>query len=70
MVRAHLKCCCGQALCPCNPQGRQFKFSVVSITNDLSDKGVKPKAGTVEQKTAVTGAFTADAKCRGAESFT
>jgi len=36
----------------------------------LSDKGPKPNSGTVEQKNAVTGALTADARWSGAESFT
>ena len=69
IVRAHLKCPLGQALYPCNPQGRQSRATFVSTINDLSDKGPKPKAGMVEQKTAVTGALTADAMCIGAESF-
>ncbi len=34
-----------------------------------SDKGPKPKSVTVEQKTAVTGAFIADAMCKVAESL-
>ncbi len=33
---------------------------------ELKDKGPKPNSGTVEQKTAVTGAFIADAICNGA----
>jgi hypothetical protein len=37
---------------------------------DVSERGPKPKAGTVEQKIAVTGAFTAEARWSGAESFT
>jgi hypothetical protein len=41
-----------------------------SITSDLSDKGPNPNAGTVEQKNAVTLALTAEAKCKGPESFT
>jgi hypothetical protein len=32
------------------------------MIKDLSDNGVNPKAGTVEQKMAVTGAFTAEVK--------
>lgn len=35
-----------------------------------SDKGPNPKAGTVEQNIAVTGAFIALAKCKGALSLT
>lgn len=37
---------------------------------ESSDNGPKPKLGEVEQKKTLTGAFTADAKWRGAESFT
>ena len=66
----HLKWPFGQLLYPCKPQGRQSSFSVVSKTNDLSDTGPKPKAGTVEQNIAATGAFMAEAKCKGAESLT
>jgi len=36
----------------------------------MSDNGPKPKAGTVEQYIAATGALTAEAKCKGAESLT
>ena len=50
---------------PCKPQGRQSSFSVVSKTKDSSDKGPNPKAGTVEQNIAATGALTAEAKCKG-----
>jgi len=55
---------------PCNPQGRQSNFSDVSKTKEMSDNGPKPKAGTVEQYIAATGAFMAEAKCKGAESLT
>lgn len=37
---------------------------------EFSESGPNPKDGTVEQKTAVTGAFIAEAKCMGAESLT
>ena len=67
---AHLKCPFGQALCPCNPQGRQSSCSLVSTTRPFSRSGPKPKAGTVLQKMAVTGAFIALAICKGALSFT
>ncbi len=70
MVRAHLKCFSGHDLKPCNPQGLQLSVSTVSIIAEFSESGPKPKAGTVEQKIAVTGAFIAEAKCCGAESFT
>ena len=63
MPKPHLKCCNGHSFLPCNPQGLQGSASFVSTIKDLSDNGVKPNAGTVEQKMAVTGAFTADAKC-------
>ena len=66
----HLKWPFGQLAYPCKPQGRQSSFSVVSKTNEISDKGPKPNAGTVEQYIAATGALTADAKCNGAESLT
>ena len=69
-MSAHLKCPFGQRLNPCNPQGLQDNNSVVSIVLDIDDNGPKPNAGTVEQKTAVTGASIAEAKCKGAESFT
>ena len=70
MVSAHLKWPCGQDLKPCSPHGRQVNGSVVSTMKLRSDSGPKPKSGTVEQKMAVTGALTAEARCRGAESFT
>ena len=38
--------------------------------NRTVESGPNPKEGRVEQYTAVVGAFTADAKCMGAESFT
>jgi len=66
----HLKWPLGHCLYPCKPQGRQSSFSVVSKTKDSSDKGPNPKAGTVEQNIAATGALTAEAKCKGAESLT
>src|SRR5688572_12043252 len=66
----HLKCPFGQLLYPCNPQGLQSSISVVSKTKEVSDNGPNPKAGTVEQYIAATGAFMADAKCNGAESLT
>src|SRR5688572_24850331 len=66
----HLKCPFGQLLYPCNPQGRQSRISDVSKTKEVSDNGPNPKAGTVEQYIAATGAFMADAKCNGAESLT
>jgi hypothetical protein len=68
--KAHLKCPFGQARCPCNPHGRQSSFSAVSTTRPFSRSGPKPKAGTVLQKMAVTGAFMALAMCKGALSFT
>ena len=37
---------------------------------ESSDKGPNPNAGIVEQKKAVTGAFMAEAMCKGPESFT
>ena len=43
------------------PHGLQSRSSSVSITKESSDKGVYPRAGTVEQKIALTGAFTAEA---------
>tara|TARA_B100000614_G_C14444149_1_gene451518 strand:- start:60 stop:170 length:111 start_codon:yes stop_codon:yes gene_type:complete len=36
----------------------------------LVDNGPKPKDGIVEQKTALVGAFIAEAMCIGAESLT
>ena len=66
----HLKCPFGQDLNPCNPQGLQSSFSVVSLISKSSDKGPKPNEGMVEQKKAVIGAFIAEAKCNGPESFT
>jgi hypothetical protein len=60
----------GQAFFPCKPQGRQAKFSVVSMQCALSESGPKPNAGTVLQYTAQTEALTEEAKCIGAESFT
>ena len=66
----HLKCPFGQLAYPCKPHGRQSSISDVSKTKETSDKGPKPKAGTVEQYIAATGALTAEAKCKGAESFT
>ena len=62
MVIAHLKCFSGHFFLPCNPQGRQSSFSNDSTIAESSDKGPNPKAGIVEQNTAVTGAFTEDAK--------
>jgi hypothetical protein len=44
-------------------------FSTSEIL-ESSDKGPKPNRGEVEQKKAVTGAFIAEAKCNGPESFT
>ena len=70
IVKAHLKCPFGQALKPCKPQGLQSSFRLVSITFDESERGPNPNEGTVEQNTAVTGAFIALAICKGAESFT
>lgn len=67
---AHLKCPFGQLLYPCSPHGRQSKYSAVSTTRPFSRSGPKPKAGTVLQNTAVTGAFIAEAMCKGALSFT
>ena len=55
---------------PCKPHGRHERASSVSTTTESSDRGPKPKAVTVEQKTEVRGAFMAEAKCWGAESLT
>ena len=66
----HLKCPSGHAFRPCVPHGLQVSLSLVSTTKDFSDSGVKPKSGIVEPKIAVTGAFIAEARCRGDESFT
>jgi hypothetical protein len=38
--------------------------------NDLSESGPNPNDGTVEQKTAETGALMDEAMCKGAESLT
>ncbi len=70
MLFAHLKCFSGHSLSPCNPQGRQFRFSFVSTTLELLANGPKPKSGIVEQNIVVVEAFIAEAKCIGAESFT
>jgi len=70
MVEEHLKCCFGHALCPCKPHGLQSSFSVVSMMLELLDNGPKPNAGTVLQYMTVVGAFVAEQRCMGAESFT
>ena len=67
---AQRKCPNGQAACPCSPQGLQASGSRVSTTKEAGESGPNPKAGTVLQNTAVTGAPTAEHKCMGAESFT
>ena len=70
MVFPQLKWPLGQDLYPCIPQGLQDNISVLSIVTDRSDKGPNPKAGVVEQKKAVTGAFIAEQICKGPESLT
>ncbi len=67
--KPHLKFPFGQALCPCKPQGLQSN-PLTSFKVRSSDKGPNPNSGTVEQKKAVTFAFTEEAKCNGALSFT
>lgn len=69
MVSAHLKCPSGHCLWPCKPQGRQASVSVVSTTCACGRTGPNPNCGMVEQNRAVSGAFMAEAKCSGAESF-
>ena len=70
MLSAQAKWPFGHFEYPCNPHGRQESAWLVSIILLLSDRGVKPKAGMVEQKMAVTGALTEEARCMGAESLT
>ena len=65
----HLKCPFGQVLNPCKPHGLQSK-SETSWISESSESGPKPNCGTVEQKKAVTGAFIAEAICKGPESLT
>ena len=67
---AHLKFFLRHDLWPWQPQGRQFNCSFVCTIKLLLLKGPNPYSGVVEQKTAVTGAFIAEVKCMGAESFT
>lgn len=55
---------------PCSPQGLQAGRGSASMTRLSLLKGPKPKSGVVEQNTAVTGASTAEQRCRGAESQT
>ena len=52
------------------PPGRQHTSSFACAMSESSDKGPKPKDGVVDQKKAVTGAFIAEHKCKGPESFT
>jgi hypothetical protein len=40
------------------------------MIREFSESGPNPNEGTVLQKIAVTGAFTLEHKCMGAESFT
>ena len=70
MLVPQLKCPLGQDLYPCNPQGLQVNAILLSTIVDWSDKGPNPKAGVVEQKKAVTGAFIAEQMCNGPESLT
>ena len=68
-ISEHLKWCNGHSLLPCNPHGLHSNFSEVSRMIPESDNGPKPNSRTVEQKRTPTGAFEAEAKCAGAESF-
>lgn len=69
MFLLHAKCPFLHCFDPWSPQGLQSGVGSASITKELSLRGVKPKSGVVEQKTAVTGALTEVQRCRGAESL-
>ena len=70
MVLPQLKWPFGHDLYPCSPQGLQANATLLSTVVDWSDNGPNPKAGVVEQKKAVTGAFIAEQICNGPESLT